>query len=906
MTYKDLNSIEGLLNAIDYEIDNYKRKLRIIYNEFGIKDGEENSLPSDKKNILHERVKFAYKVYQDESRKLLNFLDQKCKNARRMQPSLSLLDINSLNRTPKMPNKIVLGRIKVDYDNFHEKVSRTVSFPIKSAIFINDERYFLSLHKLFLRLIYALPIGKCTFRVFDPYYRGEAIQCFNSLMKEKEIFPDGGVLYSHQDMKKALEESLDYAQNMVQNLFTTDCPNWESYNRMRYSQGDYKRMLEYRVMAFFGLPYGLNAENFELFRALLNLAGKCGILVIFAYNQDEYEAALNRENGIDKIAVGMTEILGRSSDIRKVINDLAKPINSKHLKLEELEEDFPDRHKLDLLLHNYIEEVRKSSRKVGFDFKDIADKNAKFKSSAANGIIIPIGERYIDKNILNITIDDDTPHYIIGGTSGSGKSNLLHNLIVSACWRYSPRELELYLLDFKMGTEFNLYAHEELPHAKLISVSDNDVEYGVSVLKYLENEIKKRSLLFNQYPNCGDYKTYRRIACENLLPRMLVIVDEFQVLLSGKGAMERLLNLAKQGRSFGMHMVFATQTLRGLDFSAIGTQFRGRIALHCEESDSIQILGGASSNNNEAAFINKPYAILNIGSGTIKDNVKFSVPEAKKDIVLDIVKQLHSDAMSMGVNEKPRIYRGDSTIQVSHDKLIYDYQKTLSLTLGVENNILSSLFRITMPYEEDSNLMIVGKDKGIKQGLLKSIIYSGIYNQGIDVVAYAGQELKQFTIKDNCGTEIIIKNSIYELIKELQGRLEHNNILLIIDNCNLTKEFEYTIAYTGQITYKNKEKEACGTSFFNLLLEGNVNGSFCVAIYDTLNQLKRKGFNDFQRLGFLRSVCFGMSEADMLTVGSIRSKVGNGKIPSNRAVYIQEETLRWFKPFVGENDEQEN
>ena len=58
----------------------------------------------------------------------------------------------------------------------------------------------------------------------------------------------------------------------------------------------------------------------------------------------------------------------------------------------------------------------------------------------------------------------------ITGPSGSGKSTLLHALITNAALRYSPDELEVYLIDFKKGVEFKTYATHDLPHARVIAV----------------------------------------------------------------------------------------------------------------------------------------------------------------------------------------------------------------------------------------------------------------------------------------------------------------------------------------------------------------------------------------------------------------------------------------------------
>ena len=61
-------------------------------------------------------------------------------------------------------------------------------------------------------------------------------------------------------------------------------------------------------------------------------------------------------------------------------------------------------------------------------------------------------------------------HALVTGSLGSGKSTLLHTIIMSALTTYSPDELNLYLLDFKSGTEFQVYANHKIPHIKVLAL----------------------------------------------------------------------------------------------------------------------------------------------------------------------------------------------------------------------------------------------------------------------------------------------------------------------------------------------------------------------------------------------------------------------------------------------------
>lgn len=894
----DVNSIKGLLYAIDEEIERYFQSKRIIYRDFYISEGEENKLCSLQRNNLYDRLNNTYKIYQDNSRNLLILLDKMCKKLRVEQPGLENLEAVDFGKKYRMPDKLVLGRLGVEYLSFNEKVPRTVAFPFEKAIFINDEKYFTSLHKLFLRLMSVSPMGKCKFRILDPYYVGGAVQDFNYLMGEKNIFSDGRVLIDSHDMKKALIEESEYARNLIQNVFTTDCPDWASYNLLQYSKGEYKKMLDYKVLAFFGLPYGLSSDNFDLFTTLLNVAHKCGILIIFAYNQEVFDQALSNPNCNDKIILGMRGILERASNIRDIVFDTDINSRFKHLKIDVFEENYPDKQKLSKLLTNYVDEIKNIGNQGSITFNDLTDRKYLFTQDATEGLEIPIGEKLIDKSTLIIKIGDDNPHYCIGGASGSGKSNFLHNFIMSACWRYSPKELEVYLLDFKMGTEFNIYGHAKLPHAKLISVSDNDPDYGVSVLDHIEKEIVNRSELFRKDPDCADYKSFRKRHPQSHLPRLLVIVDEFQVLLEGSGAMNRLLTLAKQGRSFGVHMIFATQTLKGLNFSEVGTQFRGRIAMHCDEMDSATILG---PNNVEAAHIQKPLAIINTGSGSSKENSKFFLPFADKNIMMDVLKVMYSKSRDMGFNCNTKIYNGDNILNLSNDIDWKSQGKILKIKLGVNINVEENPFSIEMPLEEDSNLLIIGKNKGIHDGILKSTLFSAAWSGHVDLIAYGGPMCHSLPKKCN-NIPIISKESIFELYSSIYEDIESKRIMLIIDNCNIIKEFDANISYGGNVQIKDNNKKNIGLDFFKFLTECSSKGSYCIAFYDTLMQLTRKASKETSNFSFLRNICYGMTESDMNKISSLQGRVSKGKMPDNRAVYVEDETVFWFKPFVGESD----
>ena len=126
-------------------------------------------------------------------------------------------------------------------------------------------------------------------------------------------------------------------------------------------------------------------------------------------------------------------------------------------------------------------------------------------------------------------------HGLVGGDVRMGKTNLLHVLISQLALAYPPEELELYLLDFK-EVEFDAYLTERLPHARAIT-SRTDREFGLSMLRRFHDEIDRRARLCRE-AKVTDLPDYRLVTGQ-VLPRALVIMDEFQVLFSEEDRLAR-------------------------------------------------------------------------------------------------------------------------------------------------------------------------------------------------------------------------------------------------------------------------------------------------------------------------------------------------------------------------------
>src|SRR5438270_8764077 len=98
----------------------------------------------------------------------------------------------------------------------------------------------------------------------------------------------------------------------------------------------------------------------------------------------------------------------------------------------------------------------------------------------------------------------------------------MHALITNLALNYSPDEVELYLIDFKKGVEFKVYATHELPHARVVAI-ESEREFGISVLERLDAELRLRADLFRA-AGVQDIHGYRNAPGTPALPRIVLIV----------------------------------------------------------------------------------------------------------------------------------------------------------------------------------------------------------------------------------------------------------------------------------------------------------------------------------------------------------------------------------------------
>ncbi|MFA5099002.1 MAG: DNA translocase FtsK 4TM domain-containing protein [Candidatus Paceibacterota bacterium] len=147
------------------------------------------------------------------------------------------------------------------------------------------------------------------------------------------------------------------------------------------------------------------------------------------------------------------------------------------------------------------------------------------------------------------------PHLLVAGTTGSGKSIMIHSLLISLLYRNSPETLRLILIDPKR-VELSLY--QGMPH--LVAPVITEPKKALSVFKWAINEMDRRYEIFVK-AGSRDIQSYNKKKPEEQLPYILIAVDEMADLMFsyGREVEGSIVRLAQMARATGIHLVLSTQ-----------------------------------------------------------------------------------------------------------------------------------------------------------------------------------------------------------------------------------------------------------------------------------------------------------------------------------------------------------
>lgn len=278
-----------------------------------------------------------------------------------------------------------------------------------------------------------------------------------------------------------------------------------------------------------------------------------------------------------------------------------------------------------------------------------------------------LGKEISGENIVFDLVN--SPHLLIAGATGTGKSVCVNSLIASIIFSKSPDEVKLIMIDPKI-VELKLF--NDIPH--LLTPVITDVKRALEALRWCLDEMERRYVLLDNLL-VRDISSYnKKIKDENLnlmiLPYLVIIIDEFaDLILSARKDLENLISrLAAMARAVGIHLVLATQR-PSVDVitGVIKANFPSRISFMVASSmDSRIILGSSGAEKllgkGDMLYISSlnPFP-QRIQGGFLKEREVYRlVEEVKKfgspnyiddEIFIDSVKE--QDLVALGPSDEP-------------------------------------------------------------------------------------------------------------------------------------------------------------------------------------------------------------------------------------------------------------
>ncbi len=724
-----------------------------------------------------------------------------------------------------------------------------------------------------LRAITSLPAGTLNVTIIDPEGLGKQ---FSWLMALADIDP---ALVNHRVWTQPthISDQLAHTARHVEDVIQQSLRN--KYRNLRdYNQDAGPMAVPYRLIVWSHFPFGLDDHSWQSLCSIMSSGARCGVGVILQISSTHVWPSFANPKKLAEFGLRCNLTSDPSP------SGMTKQTSGAIVRLEQPDlESFamqptlpPDDGAIQTIMEHHIEEVSQVGKCV-VPFESIAPATDQIQAAESfDGLSIPIGISDAGR-AQSLRLGSGTAqHVLIAGKTGSGKSSLLHTMISSAALKYSPNQLRMVLLDFKKGVEFQVYAEVALSHADIIGI-ESKREFGVSTLEYLDRVLHARGEAFRQW-GVQDLPSLARKAPQVTMPRILILIDEFQELfveddkLSQQASM-LMDRIVRQGRSFGMHLVLASQTLGGA-YSLPRTtlaQMAVRIALQCDSSDAMLIL----SEDNTAAerLRHSGQAIYNESGGRIESNQGFQVAYIEKSIQLSHLNALPDSPVphDATINALGRriVFEGHKPAIWDPQSLKLAMQAQPSLEVGAIPMILGESVSIDPPVIKSltraagRNVMVVGSDEDSVASLLAGTM-AGFVQSQVSANGSDPSGLPQVLILDGSRGEDIhlrrllgrvdtipvsiqtveirgVETAMTKLQQELDRRLSdadgaHPSMLIAIVNLARFRE----LRRNEEFSYSSEPSGAKPDAVLaNLLRDGPTVGMHCWIWADSVGTLSR-------------------------------------------------------------------
>lgn len=492
-----------------------------------------------------------------------------------------------------------------------------------------SSKIFNFVHEILISFLMSFPAKRIGFLLIDVDDRGD----FSRYAKLKDLggIVGGGIIRDERDLDGVVKD----LEKTMHTIYDNKIRYNAAKNIFEYNELSVTNPESITVMAILNFPKGFNSDTCNRLSKIMDQGNRAGIFtVLFNNRASTSKIADEAYNNFINTAKRHSLVFNAKGD--SITADM--PVKNNFRAAEQINSTKVDAY-LKILADN-SEKVKQKN--IAFtkvmDYIDKQRSSAKGIKPADESIDLPIGMRGNEFLSFELSTSGASAHAVAIGGTGSGKSNLLHAIVLSACYKYSPEELNIYLVDFKGGVEFKFYegggdVSKQVPHIKLTGLT-SDPDDGLAILSNILKELHNRENLFrrNFVEDICRYNEKAKVK----LPRLLVIIDEVQELFErneslGQEAIKIMSELFKKGRAFGISFLWVSQNVpKVAGIREVIGQIGTRICLKLNNLDDASDLDIKPERVSSLNKIEKGLALLKEMSNRGKDDcIEFRVAYAE-------------------------------------------------------------------------------------------------------------------------------------------------------------------------------------------------------------------------------------------------------------------------------------
>lgn len=727
------------------------------------------------------------------------------------------------------------------------------------------------------------------------------------------------VISSSDEFTKELNSAVSSSESVIRNYLQGEIKDLAEYNRTKAEK------MPYTLWVLKDIPVGYGDFEEKLVKILRN----------------------GPRTGVSLIVLMDEEDTSRSDESMRVFRQLQKAISSVPIgtccfNMASSEYELSNTPKIacsesfsNVIISTVVKKVNQELEKPEPTLKFseyMLPEEDWWSGESANRIDIPFGLTTDGKTkALQFTQVSGQNSAVVIGKPGSGKSVFFHTIIASAITHYSPKELQLYLLDFS-GVEFNVYANHKLPHARVIA-PEAEREFGLSVLNEVREESRRRIKLCNEN-GANNIVELKRKNPGLVVPRLLVIIDEFQKLFEiaadniTSEATDRIHAIVREYRKFGINLVLSTQKLPS-ETKVRYEMVANRVVFNSEPEDFKSLTTWPFS-------VPKPKlpvgtCVYNNESGDADANCvtrSYYITSEELDDLLERVTAYSNSHPEKNVDHDLRVFRSrelpkfSERVEAENHREPKDAPDEVGVYVGESIAIAKNHVYVPLTKSSNNNILVIGGEPNVAKGIAYYALKSAIaaHTKGSCALVLMNFMKKEDPMQhlfegdsfagvpENCEFKEAksaddVKASLQSVDKEIELRMSdpskpERHIFISIFEFQLGRMFD-----SFENEYGDMEKSECALLLEKILKNGPMMGVFTILQVDNVTNLNKFKTYNPQKM-FCHRIALQMSENDSLDIvgnSMTANKLREEDRPEskNRALYYNNvnNTFDKFKPY---------